>query len=599
MNIVKMFCDKYVYTKLNMSLKKLQQSDAVFAGLTRRILDQSHIHHHFQLVEEDGTPCTTPATAEARLRTLVAQENPSSKQHCTVTVISTHCVEKGCPNVGKIIQKRLNNIIAFRADGTVHTRVWCDYCKQSELFDDIIPRLLEKHPKKHFVLLHPVTKAECTDYTDIMAALHAYGSLQSTKPTHFKVFAKSTHVMEGEGGCACSEFVKEYALHSIAFHGPDGPAARVWSKQCAEKTISKDKKVLYPKGHHTVGNIESTRQNMLAQMKELNDLSICIDNIQQCRVYDVLIRKTSDTLGAAVQLASGRRSTNNGSANLQKTMNQLINVLESRALFIGQEMSRDGEKLLRILVLPPSALQRVRDITAKYLYFNGRIVEKFKEFVFDCDQPDQMQKMAQLIEAHIANPTSLRMDLRSANAHTDSFNTFLEHVGVEAILQNHYEDKSAGIRIFDDCQGDFVAFQKVHEIKTLRLQGNLYRTSIKPMDGVDNLICLVLADGVRVKAKLLFDTLQDRRLQMLPCDDLILDLNNFLNGHIIDGVFKFVDPVKSVRTCPKDKPLVSFSMSHIDGKVVHNPIFMHDMTKASYIDTRNVPNRELLALIFN
>lgn len=390
----------------NMSLKKLQQSDAVFAGLTQRILDQSHIHHHFQLVEEDGTPCTTPATTEARLRALVTQSNPSSKQHCTVTVISTHCIENGCPNVGKIIQKRLNNIIAFRADGTVHTRVWCDFCKQSELFDDIIPRLLEKHPKKHFVLLHPVTKAECTNYTDIMAALHVYGSLQSTKPTHFKVFAKSTHVMEGEGGCACLEFVKEYALHSIAFHGPDGPDARVWNKQCAEKTISKDKKVMYPKGQNTVGDVESTRQNMLAQ---LIGPSMQIDNIQQCSMYNVLIRKKSDTLGAAVQLASGRRSKNNGPANLNKTAAQLKNVLEANALFIGQEMSRDGEQLLRILVLPPAALSRVKDITAKYMYFGDNIVEKFKEFVFDCNQPDQMQKMAQLIEAHIADPTSLHI----------------------------------------------------------------------------------------------------------------------------------------------------------------------------------------------
>ena len=39
-------------------------------------------------------------------------------------------------------------------------------------------------------------------------------------------------------------------------------------------------------------------------------------------------------------------------------------------------------------------------------------------------------------------------------------------------------------------------------------------------------------------------------------------------------------------------------MSHIDGKVVESE-YIYDITKASYIDTRNVPNRDLLALIFN
>ena len=82
-------------------------------------------------------------------------------------------------------------------------------------------------------------------------------------------------------------------------------------------------------------------------------------------MYNVLIRKKSDTAA----LVSGRRSKNNG----------------------------------------PAALSRVKDITAKYMYFGDNIVEKFKEFVFDCNQPDQMQKMAQLIDAHIADPTSLHI----------------------------------------------------------------------------------------------------------------------------------------------------------------------------------------------
>lgn len=39
-------------TKMNdsTSLKKLSQSDAAFINLPKRVLDQSHIHHHFQLV---------------------------------------------------------------------------------------------------------------------------------------------------------------------------------------------------------------------------------------------------------------------------------------------------------------------------------------------------------------------------------------------------------------------------------------------------------------------------------------------------------------------------------------------------------------------
>ena len=464
--------------------KKLRKGDEVFTYLAQRILNQSHIHHHYQLVEEDGEPCTTLAAVEARLKALVLQEKPRTKQNCNVTVVSTLCIKNKCPNANNVQIKILGDIIRIKKNGSVPSRVWCNFCKHYELFDDIISKIFEKHPDKHFMLLHPITKAHCTNDADIMTALYAYKALQpKTNPTQLKVFAKSTHVTEG--GCTCTEFIKEYRIDHIAFNFSDGPTTRVWNKECAKSTISANAKAIRPKGQHTVGNIESTRQTMLAQIEQLAALSI--DNIQQYRVYDVLIRKASDTLGAVVQLASGIRGKNGGSANLGKTTAKVIKVLESNALFIGQEMSRDG-KFLRILVLPPSTLPLFKDIKSKYLYFNSPIVKKFKEFVFECKQPEQMHKMAELIEAHIADPASLRMNIRTANAHIDSFNIFLEHIGIEAILKNHYSDKTAGISILDSCQGDFLAFRKLNEVKTLRLICNLYNTNIKPMPGVYNLL---------------------------------------------------------------------------------------------------------------
>lgn len=409
-------------TKMNDStpLKKLGQSDAAFINLTKRVLDQSHIHRHFQLVEEDGTPCTMPATVEARLRAIAKQGNKTI-QNCHVTVISTLCIENKCPNAFQVQRKTLSSIIAFRKDGVVDTRVWCLFCRQTEAFHNIIPKLLEKHPKKHFVLLHPETKAKCTTYAKIMTALHAYRALQpEITPANLKVVVRSTHV--AAGGCRCAtDFVNEHSLFNIAFNLEDGPNSRVWSKECARKTISEDRKALYPKGVDTTGTIESIRQNMLAQLLvELSDLTI--SRIQQGRIYDALIsnKASPDTLGAVVQFATGCRQKNGSSAAFNKEITRIIDILESGALFIGQEMSKDGQTMNRILVLSPCALDRVMDLKVKSLRLTNPVTKILNEFVFKCDQPEQMQKMVRLLEAHIDDPTSLRMDSRTANAHMDS-----------------------------------------------------------------------------------------------------------------------------------------------------------------------------------
>jgi hypothetical protein len=68
--------------KLTNTNKKLRKDDEVFAGLAQRVLDQSHMHHHFKLVYDDGTPCTTSAAVEARLKVLVVQEKPIQKRKC-------------------------------------------------------------------------------------------------------------------------------------------------------------------------------------------------------------------------------------------------------------------------------------------------------------------------------------------------------------------------------------------------------------------------------------------------------------------------------------------------------------------------------------
>ena len=517
-----------------------------------------------------------------------------------MTVISTLCIENKCPNAFQVQRKTLSSIIGFRKNGLVDTRVWCLFCRQTEAFHNIIPKLLEKHPKKHFVLLHPDTKATCTSYSEIMTALHAYRALQpEITPANLKVVVRSTHV--ATGGCRCAQdFVNEHSLFNIAFNLEDGPNSRVWSKECARKTISEDRKVLYPKGVDTTGTIESIRHNMLAQLlEELSDLTIC--RIQQGRIYDALIsnKASPGTLGAVVQFASGCLQKNGSFAAFNKEITRIIDILESGALFIGQEMSKDGQTMNRILVLPPCALDRVMNLKVKSLRLTNPVTKILKEFVFECNHPEQMQNMVRLIEAHIADPTSLCMDLQTANAHMDSINVLLEHIGIEAILKHHYSDTNAGIRIMDSCQGDFVAFQKVVEVKTLRFVGKLYNTGIKPMPLVDMLIGLVLASDVRVKANLLLNEFKDRRLRRQPCDDLILKLEDLIDGPIIDGIFKFVDPSTSVLVCPKDKRDVSLCVSQIDGKVVPNPKYIHDVTKVSYIDTRNVPNRDLLELIFN
>lgn len=106
--------------------KKYRQGDEVFASLAQQILDQTHVDHHFQLVEEDGEPCTTLAAVEARLKALVLQEKPMAKRDCNVTVVSTYCIKNNCPNACNVQLKTLSNIIGFRKDGNVNTRV-CVY----------------------------------------------------------------------------------------------------------------------------------------------------------------------------------------------------------------------------------------------------------------------------------------------------------------------------------------------------------------------------------------------------------------------------------------------------------------------------------------
>lgn len=103
--------------------------------------------------------------------------------------------------------------------------------------------------------------------------------------------------------------------------------------------------------------------------------------------------------------------------------------------------------MTRVIVLPPSALPRVKDMHQKCFTWSSPIVKMFEEFVFECNQPEQMQKMAQLIDSHIADEASLRMDMKTANAHIESIHTFLGHVGIEAFLGHH-----DGIQIIDKCQ---------------------------------------------------------------------------------------------------------------------------------------------------
>lgn len=569
--------------------KKFCKGDKVFVNLMQQVLNQSR----FILVDANDQHCTTPASIDTRLRALVQEQNMSQKkQSCKVTVVSLYCIKNKCANAGQVQYKILDNLIRARDDG-VFNNVWCDFCKLTKLFSDIISKIFEPHPKKHFVLLHPDTKTDCTTESEIMTALHAYKVNQPTiTPTKFKVSARSTHIEES--GCKCTKFVKEYFLGNIIINREDGPISRVWSETCALSSRSADKKAIYPKGQNVCHSIESTRQDMLTRIVQLASSSIVIDNIQQSRVYDILIRKESDTLGAAVQLSSGRLQMN-GSANLGKTTVQIINILESNALFIGQEISRDGQTMTRVIVLPPSALPRMREMSQKCFTLSSKIVKMFEEFVFECGQPEQVQKMAQLIDSHIADKASLRMDMKTANAHIDSFHTFLGHVGIEAMLKHHY---STGVRIIDDCQGDFLTFNTVSEVKTLHWKCNAYSTCIKPMGDVDYLLCLVLANDVREKARFFFDALQDRRRRHQPCDDLIMELDNFVDGAVIDGVFKFMDPTTSIQACPENQKNIHFQMTQVDGKVVPSK-YIYDINKASYIDTRGVIGRDILALIFN
>lgn len=566
-----------------------------FANLVQQILDQTHVDRHFQLVEADGTPCITEASVDARLRALVREQKPEEKEHCYVSVISTYCIENGCPNAHQIQHKMLRHIIRFSPKGAVGARVWCDFCKLTLILNGIVPKILEPHPKKHFAILHPVTNAACHNESDITEALRSYRAIiPNSVPTHhMKVSVKSTHIHEE---CKCSEeHVKEYMLHNIAFNFDDGPSVRVWGKSCAKSIIGAKLKEIQPKGQDANHCKESSRQAMLTQIKELSEFSF--SRIQQGRVYDMLISEASDTAGIVVQHASSCRGKDSKPASLGKTLTQIVDVLESGGLFIGQEMAKDGERMLRIIVLPPSALPLVRDIALKNPRFSRKIVETFKEFVFECEQPNHMKKMAQLIERHVADPASARMNLQTADSHVDNFTTFLEHVGIEAILRHNRDDTSAGIRTVDHCQGDFLAFQKLVEVKTLRRRWNKYGATIKAMPKVDIFIGIVLADNVRETTRTLFDALKDRRKRRQPCDDIILDLDNFLDGHVIDGIFKFVDPATSIRSCPGDKRDMGFSVSQIDGKIESK--YIHDYTKASYIDTTNVPNRGILDLILD
>lgn len=130
--------------------KKKRQGDKVFADLARQVLDQSHDHRHFKLVEEDGGHCTTLAAVEARLKALVIQEKPTAKRKCNVTVVSLHCIKNKCPNANNVQIKILGDIIRIKKNGSVRVRVWCDFCKRTEAFANIIPKILEKHPNKHF-----------------------------------------------------------------------------------------------------------------------------------------------------------------------------------------------------------------------------------------------------------------------------------------------------------------------------------------------------------------------------------------------------------------------------------------------------------------
>lgn len=118
------------------------------------------------------------------------------------------------------------------------------------------------------------------------------------------------------------------------------------------------------------------------------------------------------------------------------------------------------------------------------------------------------------------------------------------------------------------------------------------------MGDVDYLLCLVLANDVREKARFFFDALQDRRHRHQPCDDLIMELDNFVDGAVIDGVFKFMDPTTSIQACPENQKNIHFQMTQVDGKVVPSK-YIYDINKASYIDTRGVIGRDILALIFN
>lgn len=148
-------------------------------------------------------------------------------------------------------------------------------------------------------------------------------------------------------------------------------------------------------------------------------------------------------------------------------------------------------------------------------------------------------------------------------------------------------------------QGDFLAFNKVSEVKTLHWKCNAYSTCIKTMVDVDYLLCLVLNDGVREKARFFFDALRDRRKRHQPCGDIILELEDFTRrGCIIDGVFKFVDPTTSIQACPEDQKNIHFQMTQVGGKVVPSK-YIYDINKASYIDTRSILSRDILQLIFN
>ena len=89
--------------------KKRRQGDNVFVGLAQKILDQSHIHHHFQLVKKDGTPCITQASVEEHLKSLYIQQKPRQKQNCIVLVVSTYCINNNCPNANNVQQNAVGH----------------------------------------------------------------------------------------------------------------------------------------------------------------------------------------------------------------------------------------------------------------------------------------------------------------------------------------------------------------------------------------------------------------------------------------------------------------------------------------------------------